>query len=94
MMKRVSIAVFITVFLTACAGTDFKKIEIYQLTFGANTPETIKQKLGEPEVEGTVTKNEKQFKTMTYAYASTVGSAAHEGVIATRGQGFYFFRIS
>jgi hypothetical protein len=92
MIKRVSIAVFITVFLTACAGTDFKKIEINQLAYGSDTPETIKQKLGEPYGEGIVTKNEKQFKTMSYAYASTGGSAAHKGVTAARSQGFYFFQ--
>jgi len=95
MMKRVSIAVFITVFLTACVGTtgtDFKKIELNQLAYGSDTPETIKQKLGESDREGTVTKNEKRFKTMGFVYASTGGSAAHEGVIATRGQSFYFFQ--
>ena len=91
-MKRVSIAVFITVFLTACAGTDFKKIEISPLAYGSDTPETIKQKLGKPYGEETVTKNEKQFITMNLAYASTGGSAAYEGVIAARSQGFYFFQ--
>jgi hypothetical protein len=92
MMNRVSIAVFITVFLTACAGTDFKKVEINQLAYGSDTPETIKQKLGEPYGEGTVTKNEKQFKTMSFVYASTGGSAAYKGVTAARSQGFYFFQ--
>jgi hypothetical protein len=93
MMKRVSITVFIAVFLTACAaGTDFKRIEINQLTYGSDTPETIKQKLGKPYNEGTITKNEKQFKTMSYAYASGRGSAAYQGVTPGRSQGFYFFQ--
>ena len=95
MMKRVSITVFIAVFLTACAaGTDFKRIEINQLTYGSDTPETIKQKLGKPSREGTITKNEKQFNTMSYAYASGRGSAAYKGVTAARGQGFYFLKTS
>ena len=92
MMKRVSIAVFITVFLTACAGTDFKKIETNQLAYGSDTPETIKQKLGEPYNEGIATINEKQFKTMNYAYSSAGGAPAHKGVSASRGQGFFFFQ--
>jgi len=93
MMKRVSITVFIAAFLTACAaGTDFKRIEINQLTYGSDTPETIKQKLGKPYSEGTITKNEKQFQTMDYAYASGRGSAAYKGVTAGRGQHFYFFQ--
>jgi hypothetical protein len=93
MMKRVSITVFITVFLTACAaGTDFQRLEVNQLVYGTDTPETIKQKLGKPSREGTITKNEKQFSTMSYAYASGRGSAAYKGVTAARGQGFYFFQ--
>ena len=93
MMKRVSVTVFIAVFLTACAaGTNFQKLEVNQLVYGSDTPETIKQKLGEPYSEGTITKNEKQFKTMSYAYASGRGSAAYKGVTAGRGQGFYFFQ--
>jgi len=93
MMKRVSITVFIAVFLTACAaGTDFQRLEVNQLVHGTDTPETIKQKLGKPSSEGTITKNEKQFQTISYAYASGRGSAAYKGVTAARGQGFYFFQ--
>lgn len=93
MMKRVSITVFIAIVLNACAaGTDFKRIEISQITYGSDTPETIKQKLGKPNSEGTITKNEKQFQTMTYSYASGRGSAAYKGVTAGRGQHFYFFQ--
>ena len=92
-MKSVSITVFIAVFLTACAaGTDFQKLEVNQLVYGSDTPETIKQKLGEPYDEGTITKNEKQFQTINYAYASGRGSAAYKGVTAGRGQTFFFYK--
>lgn len=93
MIKRTSIAVFIAIFLTACAtGTDFKKIEMNQLTYGSDTPETIKQKLGKPSGEGTITKHEKQFKTIDYVYASAGGTAAYKGVTPARGQTFYFYQ--
>jgi len=93
MMKRVSITVFIAVFLTSCAaGTDFKRMEINQLTYESDTPKTIKQKLGNPYSEGTIAKNGKQFKTISYAYASGRGSGAYQGVTPGRSQGFYFFQ--
>ena len=57
---------------------------------GVDTIESITQKLGKPYREGVVTKNDLQFKSMTYAYASTGGNAAHKGVTAARSQGFYF----
>lgn len=91
-MKRVIIAVVATAFIAGCAGTDFQKLETGQLAYGIDTPETIKQKLGKPYREGTTTINEKQYKTISYAYASTGGSAAYKGVTAARSQGFYFFQ--
>ena len=57
---------------------------------GQTSRQEILQRLGSPYREGTVTKNGKQLKTMTYAFATTGGTPAREGVTATRGQGFYF----
>jgi len=93
MIKKFSLLIGVTVLLVGCAaGTDFQRLEVNQLVYGTDTPETIKQKLGKPSREGTITKNEKQFQTMSYAYASGRGSAAYKGVTAARGQGFYFFQ--
>lgn len=74
------------------AGTNFEKLEINQLVYGSDTPESIRQKLGEPFQEGVVTKNDNQFKTMSYAYSSTGGAATYKGVTAARSQGFYFYK--
>ena len=87
------VVVVIAMFMVGCAGTagtEFKKLETNQLVYGLDTPESIKQKLGEPYQEGAVTKNDRQFKTMSYAYSSTGGDAAYKDVIAGRSQGFYF----
>ncbi len=92
MIKIFSIVVVATVFIAGCAGTDFQKLGINKLVFGSDTPETIKQKLGKPYSEGTFIKNENQFKTMDYAYASLGGATAYKGVIAARIQKFYFFQ--
>ena len=77
--------------LTGCAGTNFKQLDSGQLAHGQDSAESIKEKLGKPYAEGVITKNDKQFKTMTYAYADTTGDAAYDGVTAARSQGFYFF---
>lgn len=93
MIKKLSLLIGVTALLVGCAaGTDFQRLEVNQLVYGTDTPETIKQKLGKPSSEGTITQNEKQFNTMSYAYASGRGSAAHKGVTAARGQGFYFYQ--
>ena len=87
------VVVVFAMFMVGCAGTagtSFQKLEINQLVYGSDTQESIKQKLGEPYKEGAVTKNDTQFKTMSYAYSSTGGDAAYKDVIAGRSQGFYF----
>ena len=92
MNKGLNIVVVVfTMFMVGCAaGTNFKKLENDQLVYGSDTPESIKQKLGKPFQEGVVTINDKQFKTISYAYSSAGGDAAYKGVIAARSQGFYF----
>lgn len=77
--------------LTGCAGTDFKRLSENDFAFGQDSTQTIRSKLGKPYREGVITKNDKQFKTMAYAYASSGGDAAYKGVTAARSQGFYFY---
>lgn len=86
------VVVVFTMFMVGCAGTDFKKLEINQLVYGSDTPESIKQKLGKPYQEAIVTINDRQFKTMNYAFASLGGTAVYKGVTAARSQGFYFYQ--
>jgi hypothetical protein len=58
---------------------------------GQTSRQEILQRLGTPYREATVTKNGKQLRTMTYAFATSGGTPARAGVNPTRGQGFYFF---
>lgn len=93
MKKLYVLTILLATLVTAgCAGTDFTRLEGEQVVFGVDSPESIKAKLGNPFQEGVVTKNDNQFKTMSYAYSSTTGDSAYKGVIASRGQGFYFYK--
>ena len=86
------VVVVVAIFMAGCAGTNFEKLGNDQLVYGSDTPESIKQKLGKPYQEGVVTINDKQFKTMSYAYSKVGAAAAYKGVTAARSQGFYFYQ--
>ena len=77
--------------VAGCAGSDFAKQSDDALVLGQTSRRDILQRLGTPYREGTVTKNGKQLKTMTYAFGTAGGAPAREGVSPERGQGFYFF---
>jgi len=92
MNKIVTLGMMLSVLvISGCAGTDFKRLNQDQFVYGQDSIQTIRSKLGKPYQEGMITKNDKQFKTMSYAYASTGGEAAYKGVVAARSQGFYFY---
>lgn len=91
MRNKFGIAVVVAIILVGCAGTDFKRLETSQLTYGSDTPETVKQKLGKTYMEGFSTVNDIQIEYIGYAYASMGGTAAYEGVVAGRNQIFYFY---
>ena len=76
--------------VAGCAGSDLTKQADDGLVLGQTTRQEILQRLGTPYREGTATKNGKQLKTMTYAFATTTGAPVRDGVVPTRGQGFYF----
>ncbi len=82
-------AVVGAMFLSGCAGTAFVKTSDEQLALGKTSESEIRQKMGTPYREGVVTKNEKQLKTLTYAYANTGGEASGPGVTAAKAQAFY-----
>jgi hypothetical protein len=76
--------------IAGCVGSNFAKQSDDALVLGQTSRQDILQRLGSPYREGTVTKNGKQLKTLTYNFATTGGTPARQGVTPTRGQGFYF----
>jgi hypothetical protein len=77
--------------LIGCAGSRFVRVPDDILTLGQTTYEEVTARLGLPYQEGVIIKNNQQIKTISYAYASTVGEGDAKGVIAARSQGFFFF---
>jgi hypothetical protein len=88
---RAGLAVALALVVAGCAGSSFTRQSDEALGLGRTSYQEIRQRLGAPYREGTVVKNGKQLKTLTYAYASAGGAPAYDGVVATRTQGFYFF---
>src|SRR5215470_13869286 len=80
----------LAIVVAGCAGSKMSAESENGLVLGQTSRQDILQRLGSPYREGTVTKNGKQLKTMTYAFATTGGTPAREGVTPARGQGFYF----
>src|SRR5262245_18828924 len=92
MTIRLTAALALAVALVAagCAGTNVAKQTDDGFVLGQTTREDILQRLGTPYREGTATKNGNQLKTLSYAFGTTTGKPVRDGVIPTRGQGFYF----
>ncbi len=92
MTTRLTACLALAVALVAagCAGADFAKQTDDGLVLGQTTRQDILQRLGTPYREGTATKNGKQLKTLSYAFGTAAGKPVRDGVIPTRGQGFYF----
>jgi len=77
--------------LIGCAGTDFVRPDPEGLKNGQTTYAQVIARMGEPRREGSVIKNEKTLKTVSYVYASVGGTPLREGVTAARAIGFYFY---
>jgi outer membrane protein assembly factor BamE (lipoprotein component of BamABCDE complex) len=75
--------------LAGCAGKDFVRPDSGALKNGQTTYNQIVQQFGKPYAEGSVLKNDKFVKTVSYAYAS-VGGKSYRGGTAARAMGFYF----
>jgi hypothetical protein len=88
---QVCLAVALALVVAGCAGSSFTRQPDEALVLGRTSYPEIRERLGSPYREGTLVKNGKQLKTLTYAYATTGGMPAYDGVVATRSQGFYFF---
>lgn len=85
-----SLALALAIVVAGCAGSSVTKQPDDGFVLGQTSREEILRRLGSPYREGTVTKNGKQLKTMTYAFATSGGTPIRAGVNAARGQGFYF----
>jgi hypothetical protein len=77
--------------LLGCAGKDFVRPSTDALKLGQTTHAQVVQQFGQPRREGTVLKNDKTLKVLSYAYASIGGEALHSGVVAARGMTYYFY---
>ena len=77
--------------LCSCAGTDFVRPDPGSLKNGETTYAQTIQKFGKPFREGTVVKNDQTIKALSYAYASAGGKPLHDGAIAARALGLYFY---
>jgi SmpA/OmlA family protein len=84
-----SLTLALSIVVAGCAGANVSKEPENGLVLGQTSRQQILQRLGSPYREGTVTKNGKQLKTLTYSFGSGV-APIRTGVNAARGQGFYF----
>jgi hypothetical protein len=84
------LTVALAIVIAGCVGANFAKQSDDGLVLGQTSRQDILQRLGSPYREGTLTKNGKQLKTLTYNFATSGGTPVREGVTPTRGQGFYF----
>ena len=75
-----------------CAGRDFARATPDSLQLGKTTYAEIIARFGSPRREGTLLKNERTVKAITYAYAGG-GSALVRGVTPARAQTFYFMDL-
>ncbi len=91
MTSRLTACLALALVIGGCAGSSSSVSTQPDDGFvlGQTTRQEILQRLGSPYREGTVTKNGKQLKTLTYAFGMG-GAPNRPGINAARGQGFYF----
>jgi hypothetical protein len=77
--------------LLGCAGRDFVRPDANALKNGQTTYAEATATLGKPFAEGSVTKNDKTVKHVSFAYASLGGKPVKEGVVPARAIGLYFY---
>ena len=65
-----SMLVAVMVSMVGCSsGTDFKRPDPTTLQLGKTTEREIRERFGEPRREGSLIRNEKRVKTLSYSYA-------------------------
>jgi hypothetical protein len=77
--------------LAGCtAGRDFVRPASETLNLGQTTYSQVTQQLGEPRAIGNLHKNEKNIKTISYAYAASMDEPLEYGVIPARSNQYFF----
>jgi len=84
------VAISMLTILFGCAGRDFVRPNQEAFKLGQTTYSQVLQQLGQPRQEGTLLKNDKNVKSIIYAYATTGGEPLEEGVIPARAMSYYF----
>ena len=77
--------------LCGCAGTDFVRPDTDSMKVGQASHAQVIARMGPPQREGSIVKNDKTVKTATYAYASVGGKPKNPGVTPARAMSFYFY---
>lgn len=90
-MMRSIVAGMLVLGLLGCAGKDFVRPDANTLKNGQTTYAQVTQMYGKPFAEGSVIKNDKTVKSVSYAYASLGGKSVKEGVVPARAMGLYFY---
>lgn len=83
-------SISILLMLSGCAGTDFVRPSQDAFKLGRTTYAEVVKQLGEPRREGTLLKNEKNLKSITYAFAASGGEPLEKDVIPARAMSYYF----
>lgn len=87
----ITLITFVLFFLIGCAGRNFVRPDPDSLILGKTTYEEIIGQFGKPAEEGSLLKNEKMVKIISYSYSSAIGSAPLiKGVTPGRAMSFYF----
>ncbi len=93
MRKNMRTAFLVSLFsaLAGCAGRNFVRPTPEAIKLGRTTYPQVIQQMGEPKKVGEVLKNGCKIKTISYAYAASVGEPLEEGVIPARALTYYFY---
>jgi hypothetical protein len=78
--------------LAGCAGSNFTRPADAALQDGKTTLAQVRADYGKPYREGSVTKNDQDVTTLSYAYASTGGTPLETGVIPARSLELLFWK--
>jgi hypothetical protein len=88
-IKTVLCIMLITI-IAGCAGRNFVRPTDDTFKLGQTSYSQVVGSQGEPRRVGTLLKNDKNIKTITYAYAATGGEPSEDGVIPARAMAYYF----
>ncbi len=94
-MSRAALAMLLGVLISisgCSSGTDFKRPDPTTLQLGKTTEREIRERFGEPRSEGSLIRNDRRVKTLSYSYAEAapyvekvpvraVVFSFHEGVL-------------